>query len=155
MDETPLAFDLPYNTTIDISGTRSICIRTAGYEKSCFTIVLACMSDGTKLLPLVIFKLKNIPRGNFPQEVIVRANPTGWMNENEMRYWIENVWTKRPGISNSRSLLVLDSFSAHIADSAKRCFDQKNTNIAAIPGGLTSHLQPLDVSINKQRQHSR
>ncbi|CAG8826345.1 7716_t:CDS:2, partial [Dentiscutata erythropus] len=26
---------------------------------------------------------------------------------------------------------------------------EKNTNIAIIPGGLTSKLQPLDVSINK------
>ncbi|PKC01192.1 hypothetical protein RhiirA5_427116 [Rhizophagus irregularis] len=31
-----------------------------------FIVVLTCMADGTKLLPLIIFKLKNIPRGNFP-----------------------------------------------------------------------------------------
>ncbi|CAG8591157.1 16330_t:CDS:2, partial [Cetraspora pellucida] len=37
----------------------------------------------------------------------------------------------------------------YIADSVKQCFDKKNTNIAVIPRGLTSHLQPLDVSINK------
>jgi hypothetical protein len=42
----------------------------------------------------VIFKLKNILRGNFPPGVIVCANPTGWMNENEVFYWIENVWAK-------------------------------------------------------------
>jgi len=45
--------------------------------------------------------------------------------------------------------LVLDSFSAHIVDSIKRHFYEKNTNIAIIPKGLTSHLQPLDVSVNK------
>lgn len=64
------------------------------------------------------------------------------MNENEMLYWIENIWTKRERISNPQSLLVLDSFSAHIVG-------EKNTNIAVIPGGLTSRLQPLDVSVNK------
>ncbi len=100
--------------------------------------------------PIVIFKLKNIPRGNFPSGVIVRANPTGWMNENEMLYWIENVWVKRAErFSNPQSLLVLDSFSAHVVDSVKWRFIEKNTNIAVIPGGLTSRLQPLDVSINK------
>ena len=31
----------------------------------------------------------------------------------------------------------------------KRCLCEKNTNIAIIPGGLTSYLQPLDVSLNK------
>jgi len=44
------------------------------------------MADGIKLPFLVIFKLKNIPRCNFLPGVIVRANPTGWINENEMLY---------------------------------------------------------------------
>ena len=43
----------------------------------------------------------------------------------------------------------LDSFSAHIVDSLKRHFDEKRTNLAVIPKGLTSRLQPLDVAINK------
>ena len=94
------------------------------------------MADGTKLPPLIIFKLKKIPRGNFPPEVIVQANQTGWMNEQEMMYWIEKIWIKRaPRFSNPRSLLVLDSFSAHIMDSVKRQFIEKSTNIAIIPGG--------------------
>jgi hypothetical protein len=142
MDETPVSFDLPSNTTIDKLGARSVSIRTTGHEKANFTLVLTCMADGTKLLPLIIFKLRNVPRGNFLPEVIIRANQKGWMNENEMLYWIENIWTKRERISNPQSLLVLDSFSAHIVG-------EKNTNIAVIPGGLTSRLQPLDVSVNK------
>lgn len=149
MDETPVSFDLPTNTTVDEWGARSVSIRTTGHEKTNFTVVLSCMADGTKLPPLIIFKLKNIPRGNFSPEVIIRANQTGWMNENEMLFWIENVWTKRERFSNPNSLLVLDSFSAHIVDSVKRRFSEKHTNIAVIPGGLTSRLQPLDVSVNK------
>ena len=149
MDETPVSFDLPSNTTIDELGARSVSIHTTGHEKTNFTVVLTCMADGTKLPPIIIFKLKNIPRGNFPPEVIIRANQTGWMKENEMLNWIENVWAKRERFSNPQSLLVLDSFSAHIVDSVKRRFGEKNTNIAVIPGGLTSRLQPLDVSVNK------
>ncbi len=150
MDETPMTFDLPSNTTVNELGSRTVSIRTTGHERTNFTVVLTCMADGTKLPPIVIFKLKNIPRGNFPSGVIVRANPTGWMNENEMLYWIENVWVKRAErFSNPQSLLVLDSFSAHVVDSVKWRFIEKNTNIAVIPGGLTSRLQLLDVSINK------
>jgi hypothetical protein len=48
------------------------------------------MADGTKLPPLLIFKLKYSER-KFPSEVIIRVNQTGLMNENEMLYWIENV----------------------------------------------------------------
>ena len=42
------------------------------------------MADGTKLPPVIIFKLKNVPKGVFPDGVIIRANSEGWMNESEM-----------------------------------------------------------------------
>ena len=135
MDETPVTFDLPSNITIDETGARSISIRTTGHEKTNFTVVLSCMADGMKLPPLIIFKLKKIPRGNFPPEVVIQANQTGWMNEQEMMYWIEKIWTKRASrFSNPQSLLVLDSFFTHIMDSVKRRFIEKSTNIAIISG---------------------
>ena len=71
------------------------------------------------------------------------------MNENEMLWWIENVWNQHNPLGNSRSLLVLDSFKGHLVNSVKNRFVEKQTNIAVIPGGLTSKLQPLDVFINK------
>jgi len=43
----------------------------------------------------------------------------------------------------------LDSFTAHKTDAVKQQFCEKHTNLAVILGGLTSHLQPLDVSLNK------
>ena len=108
------------------------------------------MADGIKLPPVIIFKLKKIPREEFPDSVIIRANPKGWMNESEMLWWVENIWSKRSRRgSNPKSLLVLDSFTAHKTVNIKNRFHEKNTNLAVIPGGLTSRLQPLDVSLNK------
>src|SRR5215469_12095450 len=52
-------------------------------------------------------------------------------------------------LGNPKSLLVLDSFRGHITDPVKRRFTEKNTDIAVIPGGCTSKLQPLDVSLNR------
>ena len=150
MDETPLSFNLPNNTTIDNCGANTVSIRTCGHEKSCFTVVLTCLADGTKLPPVIIFKLVNVPRQVFPAGVYVRTNPKGWMNEDEMLWWIENVWNLRSRTSvDPRSLLVLDSFAGHITDIVKRRFSEKNTNLAVIPSGLTSKVQPLDVAINK------
>jgi hypothetical protein len=72
------------------------------------------------------------------------------MNEKEMVWWVENVWRQRANLgSNPCSLLVLDSFTAHRTDPVKRHLKEKNTDMAVIPGGLTSRLQPLDVSLNK------
>jgi hypothetical protein len=50
---------------------------------------------------------------------------------------------------NSRSLLVLDSFRGHITDPVKQKFIDNKTDIAVIPGGCTSKLQPFDVSLNR------
>src|ERR1043165_747488 len=74
MNKTPVTFDLPSNTTIDKVGAKTISIRTTGYEKTNFTVVLACMADGTKLPPLIIFKLKKVSKGKFLSDIIVRAN---------------------------------------------------------------------------------
>jgi len=56
---------------------------------------------------------------------------------------------RRGGLERRRSLLVFDSFEAHVTDRVKRALECENTNLAVIPGGLTSILQPFDVSLNK------
>lgn len=40
------------------------------------------------ITPVIIFKLANIPREDFPDGVIIRTNMEGWMNENEMIWWV-------------------------------------------------------------------
>ena len=46
-------------------------------------------------------------------------------------------------------MLVHDSFTARLTNIVKAYFKRKSTDLAVIPGGLTSLLQPLDVSLNK------
>lgn len=114
-----------------------------------FTCVLAVLADGTKLTPMVIFKRKTMPTGNFPG-VHVKVQPKGWMDEKLMKWWCSNVWEQRPnGSLKKNSLLVMDTFSAHTTDSVKERLHDNRTALAIIPGGLTSICQPIDVSINK------
>jgi hypothetical protein len=61
MDETPMYFDMPGNTTVDVKATKTVAE---------WTVVLACMADGTKLTPMVIFKCKSMTKEKFPSEVI-------------------------------------------------------------------------------------
>ncbi|GET00252.1 pogo transposable element with KRAB domain [Rhizophagus clarus] len=125
MDETPISFNLPNNTIVEQCGIRTISILSTGHEQSNFTVVLVCTADGTKLPPVIIFKLVNVLCEKFPDGVIIRAIRDGWMNK------------------------ILDSFTAHKTTTVKNRFREKHTDIAVILGGLTSRLQPLDVSLNK------
>ena len=150
MDETPVWFDMPSAKTVNSKGQKTVLVNTTGHEKSRFTVVLTCLADGTRLKPMVIFKRKTIPKEKFPPGVIIHCHPKGWMDEAGLKVWIQKVWSARPGgLLRKRSLLIWDSFRAHLVDSVKEALRKTNTDIAVIPGGLTSVLQPLDVSLNK------
>ena len=150
MDETPVWFDMPAARTVESRGAKTVLLKTTGNEKTRFTVVLSCLADGTKLKPMVIFRRKTMPKDKFCPGVLVHVHPRGWMDEDGVKLWIEKVWRTRPGgASNSKSLLVWDSFSAHLGDSAKQLLKGNRSTQAVIPGGLTSLVQPLDVCLNK------
>ena len=141
MDEMPLTFDMPPNQTINQTGEKTVKIRTTGNEKNQVTVVLACCGDGSKLKPMVI---------NNKHGVVVSAQEKGWMDSDQMKIWIKKAWCARiGGLGRRRSLVVCDAFEAHVTDSVKSSFKRENTDLAVISGGLTSILQPLDVSLNK------
>ena len=99
---------------------------------------------------MVIFKRKTLPKINNKHGVVVSAQQKGWMDADQMKIWIEKVWRLRlGGLGRRRGLLVYDVFEAHVTESMKAAIARENTNLAVIPGGLTSLLQPLDVSLKK------
>jgi len=53
-----MSFDSSPNKTIEEIGSQSIVINTTEHEKMNFTLVLSVTADGSKLKPMVIFKLK-------------------------------------------------------------------------------------------------
>ena len=69
MDEIPLTFDVSSNKTVDVKGAKTIMIKTSGNEKTCYTVVLACCADGTKLPPLLISKRKTLPKDVIPRGI--------------------------------------------------------------------------------------
>ena len=150
MDETLMYFDMPGNTTVDKVGSKTVTVKTTGHERQHFTVVIACQADGKNIRPMVIFKRKNMPKETFPPGVVVKVHPKGWMDEALTKVWLDEVFIRRPGgLLQPICLLVRDMFRAHCCDSVKEKFKEYRTRQAVIPGGCTSVLQPLDVSINE------
>ena len=98
MDET-MYFDIPGNTTVDKVGSKTVSVKTTGYKRQHFTVVLACQANRKKIQPLVIFMWKNIPKRTFPPGVVVKVHSKGWMDEALIKVWTR--WFAEP-----RSLLV-------------------------------------------------
>ena len=145
MDETPMRFELPSNRTLEFSGSRTVPVKSCGAEKRSFTVVLAVAADGAKVPPKVIFKGVRTPRGLVvPHPLRVSFHKKGWMDEQGIREWIRQSLPRA-----ERSLLVWDSFRAHLTDSVKDDLKQRNIDVAVIPGGLTPVVQPLDKCLNK------
>lgn len=150
MDETPAYFDMVPSKTVDKKGKKSITVRTTKSERRHVTVVLTCVATGHMLPPMVIFKGKTsrtIRGVNNKGKSIITYQEKAWMDEEIMKEWIVNVWAAYT--KKKRALLVLDSFSAHLCDAIQELFRKYNTTVIVIPGGCTSVLQPLDVSINR------
>lgn len=152
MDESPYWFDMPTNDTIDVEGVQTVRSKTTGNTKMRFTVVLTALASGRKLKPMIIFhNLKNVPNGNFPRECFVAVSKSGTMSAQLMQQWMQHVWKTRPGsIFNQPALLTMDRHRSHtFDDTVKTLKQQHNTDVSFVPGGMTSLLQPCDVTWNK------
>ena len=149
-DQTPVYFEMPLDSTVSVKGSKSVTIRTGGNEKQRCTVMLCILADGTKLPPYIVFKRKTLPKGNLPAGVIVRTQDSGWMDSRLVEDWLKCVWQRRPGaLLGLKSLLVLDSYRGHTTEAVKKQLKDPRTDLAIIPGGMTSMLQPLDVCVNR------
>ena len=64
--------------------------------------------------------------------------------------WLRVVWGRRPGaLLRLPAMLVPDAFRGHLTADVKAVIQELRSKLVVIPGGMTSVLQPLDVSINK------
>ena len=84
-----------------------------------------------------------------PPGFIVAIQEKGWVDEELTIQYIRDIWNP---IMGSVSLLVWDSFQAHITDAVAAELKQLQIHSVVIPGGCTSIAQPLNVSLNKPFQ---
>ncbi|KAM7294007.1 pogo transposable element with KRAB domain [Ixodes scapularis] len=154
-DKTPVYIDMPRTCTANEVGAQEAKVRTTGYEKQRVTIMPSITADGWKLAPYIILKRKNMLKNEtFLKDVIVRVQEKGWMTSELMQDWIRVVWQQRPGASlggfkSTKSMLMLDALHGHLTPEVKAELDSNNCDLVVVPGGTTSVLQPLDVSVNK------
>ena len=80
MDETPMCFDMPGNTTMDKVGSKTVSVKTTGHERQHFTVVLACQADGKKFVHWLSLSERTCQRRLFHQVLLLKfTQKDGWM----------------------------------------------------------------------------
>lgn len=166
MDEVPVFFELPRDTTLEIKGKKVIGRFSCGKEKERVSLVVTASSEGHLLPPFLIFKTtkpKNKTFKDYPadesleslkckeiNEAIGRIGLTGvksysgWNCTRIMqRYWnpyfIKNV--------PPNSLLMLDNHASHVSDGTVESFHDRGINYIHLTPNTTCIAQPVDLGI--------
>ncbi|KAH7948862.1 hypothetical protein HPB49_002824 [Dermacentor silvarum] len=77
----------------------------------------------------------------------VTASKNEWMSSDKFQEWLSRVWG--PNTDDVRRLLVLDQAPIHKTQVARNALDERETDVAYVPAGCTSILQPADVYWNQ------
>ena len=121
-------------------------IHSSGAEKRRLTVTLSYIGRGDMLPAYAIFKGKRKLKFMSPREVKIAVQKKAWMDAVLMLEWFKTIIL--PYTKGRRSLLIIDSFSAHEETTFLELANANSVDVALIPGGCTSKVQPLDVSIN-------
>ena len=103
------------------------------------------------LTPFVTFKAKTdraLKKMTYnARDIIVTNQHKGWMDSKLMHEWILKVLVKYT--KGRHALLIFNTFKGHLAEDVLQRLESNNITVVTIPGGCTSKVQPLDVSLNK------
>ena len=140
MNETPIWADMVSDTTVDVTGKRSVTVKTTGHEKSRVSVCLAAKADETKVPPFIVFKSAKREVAAMVKEFKgchIASSPNTWMNIALNHPWINKVLGT---FSFTRRYLVWDSYECHIEDSVKSSLNAKKIGASIVPGGCTKYI---------------
>lgn len=156
MDQTPLPFEYLEGQTYNTIGDRTIWVQgsQSGWDKRQGTVQLTVFADAIpRVKPLVFFRGQGIGGGvvkemeSYDPRVVVKFNMKAYANSENFLEWIDEQLI--PVLDNQPTLLALDLFAAHKTQEVLDTFLANDIAVSLIPGGCTSLVQPLDVSINR------
>ncbi|KYK58878.1 hypothetical protein DCS_00005 [Drechmeria coniospora] len=153
MDETGILEGLGSNGLVLGSSKKKIQLKKR-LGSRCWTTIVECVSaTGQALMPLVLFKGKDLQHQWFPEKLAYldqwrfAATDKGWTSDAIALKWLKEVFI--PGTKASKTnkrLLIVDGHGSHTTDDFMyECFDN-GIFLLFLPAHASYVLQPLDVS---------
>uniref|UniRef100_A0A1B6LTQ0 HTH CENPB-type domain-containing protein n=1 Tax=Graphocephala atropunctata TaxID=36148 RepID=A0A1B6LTQ0_9HEMI len=133
MDEIPLHF-LPKD-----QGKKPLLVRRPGFESCQASLVVSCLSDGTLLPSMFVFK-GAVPTCNSDPLVMSTSSDTGVITEDSMLLWLSNVCFKQ--LHGIGGVLITDCFNVHTSQPVQQALTDHHVTQAVIPEGCAFKLLP-------------
>ncbi|RPA95364.1 hypothetical protein L873DRAFT_1932011 [Choiromyces venosus 120613-1] len=154
LDETPIPFEYLDGRTYESIGAKTVWAKStrSGWDERQASLVLCVFADGVpRIPPMVIFHGTGRRLGDefthYHPGVLVEFNEKVYMNDNLfLRYITDHL---APALKGCPSLFALDLMGSHKTPAVLDTLWNYQIIPSLIPGGCTSLLQPLDISINK------
>jgi len=156
LDERPIPFEYLNGTrkTYDLVGSKTIWAKESrsGWNKRQATLVLCIFANGiARVPPMVIFhgtgQRLRVEKERYHKGVLVEYNSTAYMNDILFERYITNHLI--PVLGGRPTLFALDLMGSHKTPAIFDILRQNDITPSLIPGGCTSLVQPLDISVNK------
>lgn len=122
-------------------------IRTSWFRTHSFLFFRELYPNASEGTCSTIFQFYKKESPNYHPGVLVEFNKTAYMNDNLFLRYIEQHLI--PVLDNKPTLFALDLCSSHKTPAVLDSLRRHNIMPTLIPGGYTSLIQPLDISINK------
>jgi hypothetical protein len=155
-DQVPRYYEKEASSTITPRGTKNVFLRKASSNHKRLTATFLINADGKLLHTHVLLtKLQKVPADiKMTPSLRVQVNSTGMWSGAILDDYMKNVILKRPETQLLKQpvLLVIDSFSPHVALANSKKYEKNNIFIVIVPPSMTNLLQPLDVVVNKSFQ---
>ena len=127
MDESPIFFNMVPNKTIAKKGKKTIIIKTQNQQKCRISILLGIGADGSKLMPLLIFKGKTggyieteLSKNKYVlnKKCLISVNQNAWATDTIIKKWFYNIWIKYiknpENLCDNTGYLILDRATSHM-----------------------------------------
>jgi hypothetical protein len=83
-------------------------------------------------------------------QTFIQLKKKAWMDTSIMLQWIEQVWEPWTATkNNARTMLILNEFLGHMTFEVRRAIADCGTYMGFVTSGYTSHLQVMDVGLNR------
>uniref|UniRef100_A0A336M977 CSON012225 protein n=1 Tax=Culicoides sonorensis TaxID=179676 RepID=A0A336M977_CULSO len=151
-DETEIEFNIkPNQVLVEKNVSNPYSVQSSGNKKG-ITFLHTILADGSYLKPYLIYPYKRMPtrvQERIPDKIDYNCNESGWMREENFKYYLEKVFYAEMKKKNIPFpvILFVDNHRSHISVEISKLAESLGIVLVSLYPNSTHLIQPLDCAI--------